>query len=163
VAVEELNEADLRHLRRAIELGREGMRAAAGGPFGAVIVRTGETLAEGFNEVLRNLDPTAHAEIVAIRRACANEEAFSLEGSTLYASCEPCPMCLSAIYWARIDRVVHAAGRDEAAAIGFVDKRLYEELRIEPEERSITTQQALRVEAQKMMLEWVESPWRVDY
>ncbi|WP_308116767.1 nucleoside deaminase [Nocardioides sp. TRM66260-LWL] len=113
-----------RWLERAIALATENV-AAGGGPFGAVIVRDGAVLAEGQNRVTRDLDPTAHAEVVAIRRACADAGDFSLAGATLYASCEPCPLCLAASLWARVDRVVFAADRVDAARGGFDDQAFY--------------------------------------
>jgi guanine deaminase len=112
-------------LARAIELAIENV-AAGGGPFGALIVRDGGLVAEGQNRVTRDNDPTAHAEVVAIRAACASLGDFSLAGATLYTSCEPCPLCLSAALWARVDRVVYAADRDDAARGGFDDREFYE-------------------------------------
>lgn len=112
-------------LARAIELATVNV-AEGGGPFGAVIVRDGLLLAEGQNRVTRDLDPTAHAEVQAIRAACASAGSFSLEGATLYTSCEPCPLCVSASLWARVDRVVFAADRDDAARGGFDDREFYE-------------------------------------
>jgi len=119
------SEADARWLARAIALATENV-AAGGGPFGAVIVRDGELVAEGQNRVTANLDPTAHAEVMAIRAACQATGDFSLAGMTLYTSCEPCPLCLSASLWARLDRVVFAADRDDAARGGFDDREFYE-------------------------------------
>ena len=117
---------DAPHLARAVELAVENV-AAGGGPFGALIVGVdGAVLAEGQNRVTRDLDPTAHAEVVAIRRACASIGDFSLVGATLYTSCEPCPLCLSAALWARVDRVVFAADRHDAARGGFDDRAFYE-------------------------------------
>src|SRR5919112_4847622 len=116
---------DQRHLARAIELSREHMDQGAGGPFGAVIVRDGEVLAEGWNCVTSAKDPTAHAEVTAIRRACEALGTFSLDGCEIFANCEPCPMCLAAIYWARLDRVTFASSRQDAAAIGFDDELIY--------------------------------------
>jgi guanine deaminase len=118
-------EADERWLNRAIELAVENV-AAGGGPFGAVIVRDGELVAEGQNRVTATLDPTAHAEVVAIRAACQAIDDFSLAGTTLYTSCEPCPLCLSAALWARVDRVVFAADRHDAARGGFDDREFYD-------------------------------------
>jgi len=112
-------------LARAIELATENV-ANEGGPFGALIVREGKVLAEGQNRVTATLDPTAHAEVVAIRAACQAAKDFSLAGATLYTSCEPCPLCLSAALWARIDRIVFAADRNDAAAGGFDDREFYE-------------------------------------
>ena len=115
------DEQDRRFLQRAIALSHAQVLAVQGGPFGAVIVRDGLIIAEGCNEVTSANDPTAHAEVVAIRRACQTVGNFSLAGATIYASCEPCPMCLAAIYWARLERLVFANTRSEAAAIGFID------------------------------------------
>ena len=115
-------------MRHAVRLSAERMREGAGGPFGAVIVKDGKVIAEGWNEVTSANDPTAHAEVVAIRLACEKLGTFSLEGCDIYASCEPCPMCLAAIYWARIDRIFFANTREEAAAIGFDDEFLYREI-----------------------------------
>ena len=120
--------ADDLFLARAVELARKGSELGEGGPFGAVIVSEGKIVAEGWNRVVVSRDPTAHAEIGAIRTACAAVDSFHLPNSTLYASSEPCPMCLSAAYWARIERIVFANSRAEAAAIGFCDDELYCEL-----------------------------------
>jgi len=117
--------ADAPWIARAIELATENV-AAGGGPFGALIVRDGGLIAEGVNRVTATLDPTAHAEVVAIRAACLAVGDFSLAGATLYASCEPCPLCLSAALWARVDRIVFAADRDDAARGGFDDREFYE-------------------------------------
>lgn len=119
---------DERFMRRAIELADANVRAKRGGPFGAVVVRDGETIAEAANEVTATNDPTAHAEVVAIRAACRRINDFSLAGCDIYASCEPCPMCLAAIYWARVERIFYANTRADAARIGFDDHALYEEL-----------------------------------
>jgi len=116
---------DARWLAAAIDLAVRNV-ADGGGPFGAVIVRDGELLSEGQNRVTRDLDPTAHAEVEAIRAACTTIGSFSLAGTTLYTSCEPCPLCLSAALWARVDRVVYAADRDDAARGGFDDREFYE-------------------------------------
>ena len=113
-------------MRRAIEVSAEKMRALEGGPFGAVIVKDGRIVAEGNNRVTSSNDPTAHAEVVAIRAACEALGGFSLEGCEIYTSCEPCPMCLAAIHWARLDRVVYALSRHDAAALGFDDAKMYE-------------------------------------
>ncbi len=120
--------ADDLFLTRAVDLARQGSELGDGGPFGAVIVRQGKIIAEDWNRVVAKRDPTAHAEIGAIRSACAAADSFHLSGATLYASSEPCPMCLSAAYWARIARIVFANSRAEAAAIGFCDDELYCEL-----------------------------------
>ncbi|RKY19961.1 MAG: nucleoside deaminase [Planctomycetota bacterium] len=145
---------DLQHLRRAIALSQEGMEREDGGPFGAVIVKAGRVVAEGNNRVVVDADPTAHAEVVAIRRACAELGDFSLAGAVLYASCEPCPMCLAAAYWSRVDRVVFAGGRQDAAAIGFDDAFFYEQLPLPIEQRSLPMTQQLRDEAVVPMRAW---------
>ena len=145
-------------LERAIELAELGMRAGRGGPFGAVIVRGGQILAEGQNQVTSAHDPTAHAEVCAIRAACRVVSDFSLAGAEIYSSCEPCPMCLSAIYWARLDRLYFAASREDAAEIGFDDAFLYQEIPLAATDRRLPTTQALRDEARAMMLPWKQIP-----
>jgi guanine deaminase len=150
-------------LREAIRLSREHMQAGDGGPFGSVIVRDGEIIASGWNSVLSTNDPTAHAEVVAIRAACHRLGTFSLAGCVIYASCEPCPMCLSATYWARVDRLVFAASRHDAALAGFDDEWLYRELPLQIEQRRIPTFQSLRDEAQIVFTEWLKIPNRIPY
>lgn len=157
-------EADsLRFMRRAIELSRIHMEADEGGPFGAVVVKDGEILGEGWNCVTSSHDPTAHAEVVAIRRACAKLGAFQLKGCELYTSCEPCPMCLAAIYWARLDRVWFANGREDAAAIQFDDAWLYREVAAPPEARSLPAFQLLREEALPVFQSWDRKADKVRY
>jgi guanine deaminase len=150
-------------LRRSIELAAETMRAGQGGPFGAVIVRGGVVIGEGANRVIGTSDPTAHAEVVAIRDACAKAKDFVLAGSTLYASSEPCPMCLAAIYWARIDSIVFASGRDIAARAGFDDGFFYDELARTPAERRVPMQQLELPEGIHIFQEWSSKPDRVPY
>lgn len=150
-------------MRRAIELSREKMRQDEGGPFAAVIVRDGAIIAEGWNQVTGHNDPTAHAEIVAIREACRALGCFSLEGCVIYTSCEPCPMCLSAIHWAHIDRVFYANTASDAASIGFDDARLYEELALPAQERTLPMTRLLASEALAVFREWVVDPDRVPY
>ena len=117
-----MKDKNLQYLKKAINLATKGMEANGGGPFGAIIVdKNGKIVGQGHNKVTSTNDPTAHAEIVAIRNACENLNTFQLEGCTIYTSCEPCPMCLGAIYWARPDRIIFAAGREDAAKIGFDD------------------------------------------
>ncbi|MDD9944520.1 MAG: nucleoside deaminase [Myxococcales bacterium] len=125
------------HLSEAIVEAIRGVESGAGGPFGAVIVRAGDVIGRGHNRVLVSADPTAHAEIVAIRDACARLGHHSLAGAVLYASCEPCPMCWGASAWARIDRIYYAATRDEAAAVGFDDARLHAQLEKPGSERAM--------------------------
>jgi len=150
-------------MRRAIALSRQGMEAGAGGPFGAVVVLDGQVIAEGWNAVTSTNDPTAHAEIVAIRRACAARSRFELRGATLYTSCEPCPMCLSAAYWARLDRIVYANARADAAAIGFDDDLLYREIAKPIEVRTLPMRRLLAAEALEVFQAWAAKPDRTPY
>lgn len=150
-------------LREAIELARERMLAGAGGPFGAIVARDGWPIAKGWNGVTTLLDPTAHAEVVAIRRACNLLGTFRLDGCTLFTSCEPCPMCLAAAYWARVSRIVFGAGRDDAAAAGFDDAFIYDEIGLPYEARSIRITQMLRDEAGLPFREWLAKTDRVPY
>jgi tRNA(Arg) A34 adenosine deaminase TadA len=154
---------DRHFLRRAVALSKERMEANLGGPFGAVIVKDGEIIAEGWNEVTSALDPTAHAEVTAIRRACQAVGAFSLEGATLYSSCEPCPMCLAATYWARIGRLVYANTRDEAASIGFDDAFLYDEMPKDPLRRALPTEQVSLDEAREVFELWRNKTDKIAY
>jgi tRNA(Arg) A34 adenosine deaminase TadA len=151
------------YMRRAIALAANNVRNAAGGPFGALIVHSGEIIAEGANAVTASNDPTAHAEIVAIRRACENLGRFELRGCDLYSSCEPCPMCLGAIYWARLDRLWFACTRTDAADAGFDDSFLYHEIPRPIEARSIPTLILLRDEGIAALRDWVASPVKVPY
>jgi tRNA(Arg) A34 adenosine deaminase TadA len=150
-------------MRRAIELSRLGMRAGKGGPFGAVVVRGDEIIAEGHNEVFLRKDPTAHAEVVAIRRAAAALDHFRLEGCEIYTSCEPCPMCLAAIYWARIEKIHFANTADDARRIAFDDRDLYREMTLPRAERHIPVRQMLRDEAFTVFREWQEKADHIDY
>jgi guanine deaminase len=149
------------HMRRAIALSREVMRTGEGGPFGAVIVRDGHLVAEGLNQVTATNDPTAHAEIVAIRRACQALGRSDLAGCEIYTSCEPCPMCLGAIYWARLDRIYYANDRHDAAAIGFPDDFLYREIPLPPDQRSIPAQRLLSAAGQAVFAEWNRKPGKL--
>jgi tRNA(Arg) A34 adenosine deaminase TadA len=158
-----MTEEDAGFLRRAIALSREHMRADAGGPFGAVVARDGRVLGEGWNRVTSTNDPTAHAEVVAIRAACAAAGSFSLEGAVLYTSCEPCPMCLAAAYWARVARIVYANAREDAAAIGFDDEFLYREIPLPHDARSLPIRRALADEAIAVFREWEAKEDRVPY
>ena len=124
-------------LKRAIQLAEEGMDKGQGGPFGAVIVKDGEIIAEANNKVTASNDPTAHAEVVAIRKACEKLQDFQLENCILYTSCEPCPMCLGAIYWARPKKVYYALTREDAAKIGFDDQFIYDEIALKMDDRKI--------------------------
>jgi tRNA(Arg) A34 adenosine deaminase TadA len=161
--VDESAELDTPLLREAIRLSRTRMREGRGGPFGAVVARDGVIVARGWNAVTSSLDPTAHAEVVAIRRACRKLGSFSLAGCVLYASCEPCPMCLAAAYWSRVDRLVYAATREDAAVAGFDDAFIYDEVPLLPEARSLHTDHLLRAEAAAVFEEWLAKPDRVPY
>jgi len=148
---------------RAIEISAEKMRAGLGGPFGAVIVRGGEIIAEGFNQVTSANDPTAHAEVIAIRAACEKLGDFSLSGCEIYTSCEPCPMCLSAIYWARLDAIYFANDRRDAARIGFDDEHLYREIGLGLGDRAVPIRQLDLPEAAAVFAEWDVKPDKVMY
>ncbi|WP_300300628.1 nucleoside deaminase [Ferrovibrio sp.] len=150
-------------MRRAIALSREHMNAGDGGPFGAVIVLDGEVVGEGWNRVTSSNDPTAHAEVTAIREACTKLGRFDLKGAVLYASCEPCPMCLAATYWARIDKVYYANEQADAAAINFDDAFLYRQLALPRERRTLQCEQILRDEALAVFREWDAKPDKVPY
>ena len=150
-------------LREAIQLAREGMTSGQGGPFGSVIVRDGVVVGKGCNQVTSTNDPTAHAEVVAIRDACQHLGTFQLDGCTLYASCEPCPMCLGAIYWARPSRIVYASFHSDAAKAGFDDQFIYEEIEKPREQRHILMQQTLRDEANAVFREWIALDKRILY
>lgn len=151
-----------RFMQMAIELANMSV-ATGGGPFGAIIVRDGEVIARGTNNVTKLNDPTAHAEVQAIRNACAELESFNLQGCTLYASCEPCPMCLSAIYWAGIERIYYANTRGDAAAIDFDDSLIYDEIPKPPMQRKIPAVQLMREEALETFRLWQQKEDRVEY
>ena len=155
--------AEADHMRRAIELSLEMMRSGRGGPFGAVIVKDGQVVAEGSNQVTSTNDPTAHAEVVAVRRACQALGTFDLTGCEIYTSCEPCPMCLSAIYWARMGRIFYANDRYDAAKIGFRDDFLYHEIALPLEQRAIPTARLLQAEGWAAFQEWDLKPDKVEY
>ena len=150
-------------MRRAVALAREKMNADDGGPFGAVVVRNGEIIAEGWNQVTSTNDPTAHAEVVAIRKACAKLGTFDLSDCEMFASCEPCPMCLGAIYWARFPRFYYGNTRDEAAQIGFDDDFIYREVGLDPATRSIPGIRTVTAELHMPFAEWVAKPDKVRY
>ena len=150
-------------MRRAIALSRERMEAGDGGPFGAVVVRQGRIVGEGNNCVTTANDPTAHAEMVAIREACRTLDSFSLEGCDIYSSCEPCPMCLAAIYWARIGHLYFANSRADAARIDFDDDLIYREVALPIEDRSLPATRLLADEARAVFDEWLVKPDKVPY
>lgn len=152
-----------RFLRRAIQLSIEKMQAGHGGPFGAVVVKGGRVVGEGSNRVTSTNDPTAHAEIVAIRQACSRLGTFRLAGCEIYSSCEPCPMCLAAIYWARLERLYYAADRHDAARVGFDDAHLWHQITLPPAQRSLSIVQDLRREAIVALEAWLDGEDRVAY
>lgn len=147
----------------AIELSRKGMTHNQGGPFGCVVVKNGEIVGRGNNQVTANNDPTAHAEVVAIRDACKNLGTFQLDDCDIYTSCEPCPMCMGAIYWARPRKVYFANSRSDAAKIGFDDSLIYDELSLPLESRRIVMECIGRDEAIKVFEEWNAKPDKVSY
>ncbi len=151
------------HMRRAIALSEAAMHANHGGPFGAVIVQGDRILAEGYNRVTSNLDPTAHAEMEAIRAACKILGQFQLHDCDIYTSCEPCPMCLSAIYWARVDRIYYANTRQDAAEIGFDDDFLYRETPREVADRSVPATRLLADEARSAFDTWQRKVDKIRY
>ena len=150
-------------MHEAIRLSLEKMRAGCGGPFGAVIAKDGKIIGRGWNQVTSSNDPTAHAEVVAIREACAALNSFRLEGCELYSSCEPCPMCLAAIYWAHIETVYFGCTHKDAAAIGFDDSLIYTEMRKRLEERQIPMVAMDRESALTAFDAWRKKTDRVEY
>jgi len=147
---------------RAIELSLNSVKSD-GGPFGCVIVKNNSIVSEGTNQVTKNNDPTAHAEIVTIRNACKKLSSFNLKGTEIYTSCEPCPMCLSAIYWARIDKIYYGNTRIDAAKIGFDDNFIYEELNLDINNRKISLKQINQNEAKAAFKEWQLKPNKIEY
>jgi len=150
-------------MREAIRLSIESVETGKGGPFGAVIVKDGKIIARGANQVTTDNDPTAHAEVVAIRNACKALNTFQLDGCEVYTSCEPCPMCLGAIYWARPDKIYYANTKEDAADINFDDQFIYEEIERPIGERKLFTQQMLRDEALEGFKKWSESQNKIEY
>jgi tRNA(Arg) A34 adenosine deaminase TadA len=155
--------SELDFMRRAIELSRQNASSAAGGPFGAVVVHQGRIVGEGANRVVPDNDPTAHAEVVAIRAACHTLGRYALDGCVIYTSCEPCPMCLGAIWWARIAEIVYANDRADAAAIGFDDDALYREVAAPLHERHLPLRRMSAAEALAVFHQWFANPNRVPY
>jgi tRNA(Arg) A34 adenosine deaminase TadA len=153
----------LKFMREAIRLSLQKMRGDHGGPFGAVVVRRGKIVGRGWNRVTSTNDPTAHAEVMAIREACRRLKTFRLEDCELYASCEPCPMCLAAGYWARLRKMYYAGTRHDAAAIGFDDDFLYREITLPVSRRKISMKQLLRSEALAVFAEWNARPDKIRY
>jgi tRNA(Arg) A34 adenosine deaminase TadA len=158
-----VSEQQEKFMRRAIELSRQKMEENHGGPFGAVIVKDGRIIGEGWNHVTSANDPTAHAEVTAIRNACKSLGDFKLAGCEIYTSCEPCPMCLAAIYWARLDKIYYANTRKDAAAIGFDDDFLYREISLPEAERKLPVRRLLADEAKNVFDSWVKKPDKTTY
>jgi tRNA(Arg) A34 adenosine deaminase TadA len=156
-------ETQKKFMREAIRLSIENVQSGNGGPFGTVIVKNGNIIASGVNKVTQSSDPTAHAEIVAIRSACETLGTFQLVGCEIYCSCEPCPMCLGAIYWARPDRIYFANTKEDAADINFDDNFIYNELDVSTSQRKLPTTQLLRDEAQMAFTQWRESTDKIEY
>lgn len=150
-------------MHRAIELAQSGMEQNHGGPFGCVIVKNGTIIAEGHNRVTTDNDPTAHAEIIAIRKACAKLNDFQLTDCEIYTSCEPCPMCFGAIYWARPKKIYYAANREDAAKAGFDDEFIYKELENSKKDHTIPMQQSERNKAIQVFEEWIKKEDKIDY
>jgi guanine deaminase len=150
-------------MARAIQLAVENVRSASGGPFGAVIVRDGGIVAEGANQVTSINDPTAHAEVLAIRGACAKLKTFELHGCDIYTSCEPCPMCLGAIYWARLTRIYFASAAVDASKAGFDDSLIYREIAQPHAQRTIPMIQVMREESLAAFRAWEEKPNKIAY
>lgn len=150
------------YMQKAIELSKQSV-INGGGPFGAVIVRDGSIIATGSNSVTLLNDPTAHAEVSAIRAACSKLQNFNLEGCEIYSSCEPCPMCLSAIYWAGIKKIYFANTRDDAKSIGFDDSFIYDQIPLAPRQRSIPSVPIMRAEAHEAFRMWSEKTDKIEY
>jgi len=161
--VSNIGEPNLDFLRQAIALATRNATSGNGGPFGAVVVRDGRVVSEGVNLVTVTNDPTAHGEVTAIRNACRTLNTFTLTGCQLYSSCEPCPMCLAASHWARLDAVFFAASAEDAAKAGFDDEFLYAEFRKEPAQRQLPEAQYLRDEAWSSFAAWIASTNKIPY
>ena len=158
-----VNEESNRFMQMAVELSRKGSESIKGGPFGAVVVKDGVVIGEGYNSVLILNDPTAHAEVMAIRDACNHLDSFCLEGCVIYSTCEPCPMCLGAIYWARPSRVYYASTRFDAATAGFDDAFIYSEVAREPGKRTIPMIFMTCPEVHEVFKAWIKNPDKVSY
>lgn len=158
-----MNDSDKQFMMRAIEVAQNGVNDNHGGPFGCVVAKDGRIVGEGCNRVTSTNDPTAHAEIVAIRDACKNLGSFQLDGCVIYTSCEPCPMCLGAIYWSRPAGIFFAATREDAAEAGFDDKLFYEELEKPNDLRRLKMVSILRDESRKVFAGWIEKSDKTEY
>ncbi len=150
-------------MQAAIRLAEKGMDGNSGGPFGAVVVKNGEIISEGYNQVTSGNDPTAHAEIIAIREACKKLGSFQLDDCEIYTSCEPCPMCLGAIYWARPKKVFYACTRHDAAAANFDDQFIYDELKLKIEERKVDFENIIREEGISLFEKWKSKSDKTEY
>ena len=150
-------------MQEAIELAKKNLRYGEGGPFGAVVVKDGKIVGRGYNKVVSTNDPSAHAEVNAIRDACKNLNTFHLTGCDIYTSCEPCPMCLGTIYWSRINKIYFAADRNHATSAGFDDSFIYDEINIEPENRTIPAIQILEKESAEVFNTWNKIDNKIEY
>ena len=158
-----MNNDAQKFMKKAIRISVVNVEKQKGGPFGAVVVKAGKIIARGSNQVTASNDPTAHAEVVAIRKACKALKTFQLTGCEIYTSCEPCPMCLGAIYWARPDKLFYANSKEDAAAINFDDRFIYEEIARPIAKRKLFTKQILRDEALEAFKKWSESTNKTEY
>lgn len=158
-----MTEKDSYFMQKAIDLAQKGANSNSGGPFGAVIVKDNKIIAEGYNKVTSTNDPTAHAEIVAIKKACKKLNSFQLEDCVIYTSCEPCPMCLGAIYWARPKKVFYACNRDDASVIDFDDQFIYDELKKQINDRQIEFNNIMREDGLKVFKNWNDKPDKIKY
>jgi len=158
-----VTEKELHFMQLAIDLSLQGMRENKGGPFGAIVVKDGVVIGRGHNKVLSTNDPTAHAEVVAIRDACQHLGSFQLEGCEIYTTCEPCPMCLGAIYWARPSKIYYGNTRQHAAEIGFDDSFIYEQVKVDISLRTIPMVQLGQEEAWKVFEEWCDKGDKMEY
>lgn len=158
-----MTEIDEQFMLRAIALAQSGMDSNSGGPFGAIVVKDGQVIGEGSNQVTSSNDPTAHAEIVAIRNACKTLGTFQLDGCIIYTSCEPCPMCLGAIYWARPEKVFFACTREDAANVGFDDDFLYREMEKSINDRELQMYNLMRKESLRVFSNWAEKADKTEY
>jgi tRNA(Arg) A34 adenosine deaminase TadA len=150
-------------MKEAIELAKKNLQNGDGGPFGAVVVKDGQIVGRGYNRVVSTNDPTAHAEVNAIRDACKNLNSFHLTGCEIYTSCEPCPMCLGTIYWSRIEKIFYAADRNHATQAGFDDSFIYDEINIDPAKRSIPSIQLLERESEAVFNTWIKLDNKIEY
>ena len=157
------DEHHIAFLRHAIRIAADNVESGDGGPFGAVVAKNGQVIATGVNRVTATSDPTAHAEVMAVREACRILGDFRLAGCEIYCSSEPCPMCMGAIYWTRLDRIYYAASRFDAAAVGFDDQFIYDELAVDPASRGIPARRLLADEGRTPFEFWTAKQDRVDY